>query len=142
MEFKAIHRYADMSARKVRPFAALIRGRSVDEALELLKFEPNRGARLIEKVLKSAVGNAEDRGQRGVESFTVTQSRVDDAPMFKRIMPRARGTAYSILRRMAHIHVHIGEEIVEVKKTPKVTVTKPAAPAPNVAPAPAPEQNS
>ena len=51
-----------MSPRKIRPFAALIRGRPVDEALELLKFLPNKSARLLEQVLKSAVGNAEDRG--------------------------------------------------------------------------------
>ena len=48
------HRYADMSARKIRPFAALIRGRPVDEALELLRFLPNKSARLLEQVLKSA----------------------------------------------------------------------------------------
>lgn len=132
-----------MSARKVRPFAALIRGKSVDEALQLLRFEPNRGARLVEQVLKSAMGNAEDRGARDPEDLIVTESRIDDGPMFKRIMPRARGTAYMILRRLCHVHVTIGEELVEEPETtaaPAVTVTTPAAPAPNVAPAPAPAQ--
>ena len=142
MEYKASHRFADMSARKVRPFAALIRGKSVDEALQLLRFEPNRGARLVEQVLKSAMGNAEDRGARDPEDLIVTEARIDDGPMFKRIMPRARGTAYMILRRLCHIHVAIGEEPVEETEATTapapVAVTTPAAPAPNVAPAPAP----
>ncbi len=109
-EFRAKHRFADMSARKVRPFAAMIRGKSADEALQMLRFLPNRSARLIEKVLRSALGNAEDRGANDIESLVVVESRVDDAPMFKRIMPRARGTAYPIKRRMAHIIVAVAEE--------------------------------
>jgi large subunit ribosomal protein L22 len=141
MEYKASHRHADMSARKVRPFAALIRGKTVDEALQLLRFVPNRGARLVEAVVKSAMGNAEDRGARDPEDLVVTEARIDDGPMFKRIMPRARGTAYMILRRMCHVHVAIGEEEVEqtAAATPApVAVATPAEPAPNVAPAPAP----
>jgi large subunit ribosomal protein L22 len=110
MEFKAHHRFADMSSRKLRPFATLIRGRPVDEALELLRYLPNRSARLIEAVVKSAVGNAEDhRENRGltfdVDSLVIAESRIDGGPMLKRIMPRARGTAYPIKRRYAHIHI-------------------------------------
>ena len=56
MKYKAIHRHADMSPRKIRPFAQLIRGRAADEALELLRFLPNKSARLLEQVLKSALG--------------------------------------------------------------------------------------
>jgi large subunit ribosomal protein L22 len=109
MEYKAIHRYADMSPRKVRPFAALIRGRSADEALELLRFLPNKSARLLEAVVKSALGNAEDRGAREIEDLVVVESRVDGAPMMKRIQPRARGTAYPIKRRYSHIHVTLSD---------------------------------
>jgi large subunit ribosomal protein L22 len=140
MEYKASHRFADMSARKVRPFADLIRGKSVDEALQLLRFAPNRGARLVESVVRSAMGNAEDRGARDPEDLVVTEARVDDGPMFKRIMPRARGTAYMILRRMCHVHVAIGEEEAEQTAAPAAApvVTAPAAPAPNMAPAPEP----
>src|SRR5438309_5708643 len=105
MEYRASHRYADMSARKVRPFASLIRGRNADEALELLKFLPNKSARLLEAVLKSALGNAEDRGARDIDDLVVSEARVDGGPIMKRIMPRARGTAYPIKRRYAHIHV-------------------------------------
>lgn len=109
MDYQATHRFADMSARKIRPFAALIRGRPVDEALELLRFLPNKSARLLEKVIKSAVGNATDRGARHTEDLVIVESRVDGGPMLKRIMPRARGTANVIKRRLAHIHVTISD---------------------------------
>src|SRR5262245_20552090 len=110
MEYKAIHRWADMSARKLRPFATLIRGRSADEALELLRFLPNKSARLLEQVLKSALGNAEDRGARHIEDLVVIESRIDGGPIMKRIMPRARGTAYPIKRRYSHIRVTLSDE--------------------------------
>jgi large subunit ribosomal protein L22 len=109
MDYKAKHRYADMSARKVRPFADLIRGRMADEALELLRFYPNKGARLIEAVLQSALGNAEDRGARDPEGLVVVESRVDGGPMMKRIQPRARGTAYPIKKRFAHVIVTVSD---------------------------------
>ncbi len=109
MEYRAIHRFADMSARKIRPFATLIRGRSADEALEVLRFLPNKSARLLEQVVKSALGNAEDKGARNIEDLVVVDSRVDGGPIMKRIMPRARGTAYPIKRRYAHIHVTLSD---------------------------------
>ena len=115
MEYKASHRFADMSARKVRPFATLIRGRRADEALELLRFLPNKSARLLEHVLKSALGNAEDRGARNIDDLVVLESRVDGAPFMKRIMPRARGTAYGIKRRYSHIHVTLSDLEVEAE---------------------------
>jgi large subunit ribosomal protein L22 len=109
MEYRASHRFADMSARKIRPFATLIRGRPVDEALELLQFLPNKSARLLEKVVKSALGNAEDKGARNLEDLKIVESRVDGGPIVKRIMPRARGTAYPIKRRYSHIHVTLSD---------------------------------
>jgi large subunit ribosomal protein L22 len=109
MEYRASHRYADMSARKIRPFATLIRGRPADEALELLRFLPNKSARLLEQVLKSALGNAEDRGARNIEDLIVVESCVDGGPIMKRIMPRARGTAYPIKRRYSHIRVTLSD---------------------------------
>jgi len=110
MRYEAHHRFADMAARKIRPFAALIRGRQADEALELLRFLPNKSARLLEAVLKSALGNAEDRGARAIDDLVVAESRVDGGPIMKRIMPRARGTAYAIKRRYAHIHVALADD--------------------------------
>jgi len=109
MDYTARHRYADMSARKVRPFASLIRGRRADEALELLRFLPNKSARLLEQVLKSALGNAEYKGARNIDDLVVIESRVDGGPMMKRIQPRARGTAYVIKRRYSHIHLTLSD---------------------------------
>jgi large subunit ribosomal protein L22 len=109
MKYKAIHRWADMSARKLRPFAALIRGRSADEALELLRFLPNKGARLFEQLLKSALGNAEDRGARDLEALVVIESCVDGGPIRRSIMPRARGSAYPIKRRYSHLRVTLSD---------------------------------
>jgi len=104
---KASHRFARISATKVRPFATLIRGRTVADGLALLHQLPNRGARLLENVLKSAMANAEDRGARNVDQLRVSEARIDGGPMFKRVSPRARGMAYMIRRRFAHIHVAI-----------------------------------
>ena len=109
MDYKAKHRFSDMAPRKIRPFATLIRGRRADEALELLRFLPNKSARLLESVLKSALGNAEDRGAADIEELVVSESRIDGGPMMKRIMPRARGTAYVIKRRYSHIHVTLSD---------------------------------
>jgi large subunit ribosomal protein L22 len=104
---RASHRFARISATKVRLFADLIRGMTVEEATNALKYQPNRGARFLEKVLKSAAANAEDRGARNVERMVVIDARADGGPMFKRIRPQARGMAYTIRRRFAHIHIGI-----------------------------------
>ncbi len=110
MEYRAHHYNADMGPRKIRQFADLIRGKRADEALEALKFFPNRSARLLEQVLKSALGNAEDRGARQIDELIVAEARVDGGPIMKRIQPRARGMAYPIKRRFAHIHVTLASE--------------------------------
>jgi large subunit ribosomal protein L22 len=109
-KFRAIYKGARMSARKVRLVADLVRGMYADEALDTLKFQPQRGARFIEKTLKSAVGNATDSDQtKGrsyrIEELVVTDLRVDGGPMFKRIRPRSRGSAHTILKRSCHITV-------------------------------------
>ena len=105
MAYEAVHRYARISARKVRPLADMIRGKHADEALDLLRYQPQRGARFLEKVLKSALGNAEDRRATAVHNLVVVDARVDAGPMFKRIRPRARGMAFMIKKRMSHIRI-------------------------------------
>lgn len=94
----------------------MIRGKFADEALDILRYQPQRGARLLEKVLKSALGNAKDpdnpqnRGRNvDVQRLVVTGASVDGGPMFKRLRPRARGMAYVVRRRMSHIHVTLDE---------------------------------
>jgi len=106
-QIRATHRHARISATKVRPFADMIRGMTAAQGIDALKYVPNRGARFLEKVLKSAVANAENRGARNVDSLRIAEARVDGGPMFKRIQPRARGMAYVVRHRMSHIHVSI-----------------------------------
>ncbi len=114
--YEATYRFARISARKVRPIADLIRGKMADEALEILRYQPQRGARLLEKVLKSALGNAQDpdhpdnRGRNvDVARLYVRQAHADGGPSFKRVRPRARGMAFMIRKRFSHIHVTLEE---------------------------------
>lgn len=107
MAYRAVHRFARISARKVRPLADMVRGKLADEALDILRYQPQRGARLLEKVIKSALGNAEDRRARNLQGLRVVDARVDGGPMFKRIRPRARGMAHVIKKRTSHISVEL-----------------------------------
>ena len=110
MAYQASHKYARISSRMVRPLANLVRGKFADEALEILRYQPHRGARMLEKVILSAVGNAQDTEQNSGESYNVTElvvvdARIDGGPMFKRFQPRSRGQAFTILKRTSHISV-------------------------------------
>ena len=107
MAYQAKHRYARISARKVRPLADLIRGMKADDALDLLRYQPQRGARMLEKVLKSAIANAEDQRATNMANMVVVEACVDPGPMFKRLRPRARGMAFEIKKRMSHIRVRV-----------------------------------
>ena len=112
-EYKASHRFARISVRKLRPLLDLIRNKYADDALDVLRFMPHRGARLIEQVLKSAMANAEDKGVRNAGDLIVVDARGDGGPMFKRLMPRARGMAYMVRRRSAHIAIGLAESALE-----------------------------
>ena len=107
MPYQAIHRHARISASKVRPLADLVRGKPADEALEILRYQPQRGARMLEKVIKSALGNAEEQRADSIHRLVVVDARADNGPMFKRVRPRARGMAHVIKKRMAHIRVEL-----------------------------------
>ena len=107
MAYTATHMHARISASKVRPLATLIRGKKVDDALAILRYQPQRGARMLEKVLKSALGNAEDQRAPNIGGLRVIDARVDGGPMFKRVRPRARGMAHIIKKRFSHIKVSI-----------------------------------
>ena len=116
MPYKASYRFARISARKVRPIADLVRGRFADEALEILRYQPQRGARMLEKVIKSALGNAKDpdnpqnKGRTvDVKGLYIAEANVDGGPMFKRVRPRARGMAFMVRKRFSHINVTLEE---------------------------------
>ena len=115
MAYQASHRYARISARKVRPLADMVRGKFADEALDILRYQPQRGARMLEKVIRSALGNAQDPDQnRGqpvrTENLVVSEARVDNGPFFKRMRPRARGMSYMIKKRSSHIHITLATD--------------------------------
>lgn len=107
MAYHAIHRHARISPRKVRPLADLIRGKFADEALDILKYQPHRGARMLEKVLKSALANAEDLRAPNLHHLMVVVACVDPGPIMKRMRPHARGMASVIKKRMSHIRVEL-----------------------------------
>ena len=109
VDFYATARFVRTSSRKLKPLLDLIRNKYADDAVDILKYMPNRAARMIEKVLKSAMANAEEQGFRNVGELMVTDARGDGGPMFKRLMPRSRGMAYQIRRRSAHITIGLGD---------------------------------
>ena len=108
MQFRAVHRFARISPTKVRPTVALIRGKAVEEALEILQFTPTRAAGFIRKVLESAVANAGLDAEP--EELYVAQARVDGGPMRRWVLPRARGRADRIRHRTSHITVVLSDE--------------------------------
>ena len=110
MEAKAVAKYVRIAPRKVRVVMDLIRGKSVAEAFAILKFTPKVGAEAIEKVLKSAVANAENNFDMNVDNLYVSSCFVDEGPTMKRIHPRSRGQAFKILKRSSHITVAVDEK--------------------------------
>ena len=109
MEAKAVAKYVRISPRKVNFICAEIRGKQVDEALSILKFTPKRGARELEKVLKSAIANAENNFNMNRDDLCVYKAYANDGPRLKRYRPKAKGMAYPILKRSSHIGVVIKE---------------------------------
>jgi large subunit ribosomal protein L22 len=103
--YVAKHRFARISPRKVRLVANLVRGKTAEEALTILRFQPQRGARMLEKVIRSAMANAEEQDVRNAGRLRLVDVRVDQGPSLKRLRPLARGAAAIYLRRMSHITV-------------------------------------
>ena len=109
MEVKAVAKYVRIAPRKVRVVMDLIRGKNVAEAFAILKFAPKVGADAIEKVLKSAVANAENNFDMNVDKLFISTAFVDQGPTMKRIHPRSRGQAFKILKRSSHITIAVEE---------------------------------
>jgi large subunit ribosomal protein L22 len=110
MAWSAKHRYARISARKVRLIADMIRGRHVQDALDILKFTPNRAAGMVAKVLTSAIANANE-AEADVDELFVDEARVDEGPTIKRWQPKDRGRAHPINKRTSHITVIVDEPV-------------------------------
>ena len=109
MQAKAIAKYVRISPLKVNFICKEIRGKQVDEALAILKFTPNKGARILEKVLNSAIANAEHNFGLNREDLFVSQAYANNAPVMKRWRPKAKGMAYPILKRSSHVGVVVEE---------------------------------
>ncbi len=110
MESKAVLKYARVSPRKVRRIADLIKGKKAGEALISLRFLPHSSAKIVAKVLKSAIANAEQKKVADPESMKIVNALVDQGPTMKRMMPRAMGRADIIKKRTSHIKLHLEEE--------------------------------
>jgi large subunit ribosomal protein L22 len=109
----AIQRYARISDRKARIVLEQIKGKPVAQALAVLRYSPRNGSDIIEKVLKSAVANAEHNHNMDVSGLYVQEAVADQGPTFKRIQPRARGMAYRINKKTSHITVVLNEREVK-----------------------------
>jgi large subunit ribosomal protein L22 len=110
MEAKAIAKYVRISPLKVNFICKEIRGKQVDEALAILRYTPKRGAKVLKKVLTSAVANAENNFNLDRENLYVAEAYANDGPTLKRWRPRAKGMAYPILKRSSHIGVTVKEK--------------------------------
>jgi len=109
MEVTAKHKGARISAQKARLVADQIRGKRVDEALNILAYSPKKGADLVKKVLDSAIANAEHNNGLDVDELMVSTIFIDEGMTMKRIKPRAKGRADRILKRSCHITVKVAE---------------------------------
>ncbi len=117
MEATATLRYLKVSPQKVRLVADLIRGKKVDEALSILRFTKKHSAKDLEKLLRSAIANAEN-SEAGVDAddLVVSKIYVNEGPREKRIQPAPMGRAYRIQKRKAHVTVHVSDEVKAVNE--------------------------
>ena len=109
METKAILRGVRLSAQKGRLVADLIRGRSVEQALNLLAFSPKRGAKVVRKVVESAIANAEHNDGADIDALKIKTIPVEEGTSLKRFSARAKGRGNRILKPTCHIYVTVGE---------------------------------
>ena len=110
MEVAAKLSGARLSAQKARLVADQIRGKGVEDALDILGFSPKKGAAIVKKVLESAIANAEHNEGADVDELKVSTVFVDEGVSMKRIMPRAKGRADRIIKRTCHITVKVADQ--------------------------------
>ena len=114
MQAKAEARYIRTSAQKARLVIDLIRGRRAGDAINILRATNKRMAPAVEKVLRSAIANAENRhNDVDVDRLFVVEAYVNEGPRMKRVRPAPMGRAYRIQRRLAHIVVKVGDRVIE-----------------------------
>lgn len=109
METRAVLKGVRLSAQKGRLIADLVRGKRVEEALNILAFSPKKGARIVKKVLESAIANAEHNDAADIDALKLKRIHVEEGPTLKRFTARAKGRGNRILKRTCHIYVTVGE---------------------------------
>ena len=109
METKAILRGVRLSAQKGRLVADLVRGKPVDQALNTLAFSPKKGAKIIRKVLESAIANAEHNDGADIDTLKVKTIHVEEGMTLKRFTARAKGRGTRILKPTCHVYLTVGE---------------------------------
>ena len=110
MPFTAKHRFARIAPRKARLIMDLIRGRDVDDAIAMLKFSKQRASGMVEKVIRSAVANANEQETANIRNtLFVAKAWADPGPIIKRFQPKDRGKAYPINKRTSHLVVTIDQ---------------------------------
>jgi large subunit ribosomal protein L22 len=110
VEVRAVAKYTGLSVKKVRPLVDLVRGKKVDEALNLLKFTPTPKARVVAKLVRSAAASAENTFQMEPSDLRIVRIFADDAPSMRRYRPRSRGRVSPIRRGSSHITVVVAEK--------------------------------
>ena len=110
MQVQAILKGARLSAQKARLVADQVRGKNVEEALDLLTYSTKKGADVIKKLLNSAIANAEHNEGADVDELKISMIFVDEGMTMKRIMPRAKGRADRILKRSCHISIIVADD--------------------------------
>ena len=106
---EATLKYARISSRKVKIVADLIKGKDIDEALAIVKYTPKASSEIIEKLLKSAIANAENNHNMAHEKLYVAEIFANQGPTLKRIRPAAKGSAVRIRKRTSHITIVLRE---------------------------------
>ena len=109
MEVKAVSKDTGVSPRKMRLIVDMVKGKKVQEALDILKFAPTPNAIIVAKTIKSAAANAENNFQMTPSDLKIVKITTDEARTLKRFRPRARGRANQILKRSSHITVVVSE---------------------------------
>ena len=110
METRAVAKFVRISPRKIRLVMDQVRGKQVGEALNMLSFAPQRGARILRKLVNSAIANAEQNTGVDVDSLYIMRVYADEGPTLKRWRPRAQGRATSIRKRTSHLTVVLNEK--------------------------------
>jgi large subunit ribosomal protein L22 len=117
MEATATLRYLKMAPQKVRLVADLVRGKKVDEALSILRFTKKSCAKDLEKLVRSAVANAENKETSvDTDELVVSKIYVNEGPREKRIQPAPMGRAYRVQKRQAHVTVHVSDDVKAVNE--------------------------